>query len=58
MVAAAYENGPNCLAHVIASVVEDPLHFFSKGDVSVRTSGESVGEALALCKVSSGITEV
>ena len=47
-----------CLSCAVEEVVEDPLHFFSKGDVSVRTSGESVGEALALCETGSDTTEI
>ena len=49
MAAAAYQNGPECLSRVIASVINDPSHVFSKGDVNVTTSGEFVGEAMILC---------
>ena len=58
MVAAAYEKGQDCLSRVISSVVQDPHHFFSIGDVSVKTTGESEGEALALCETGSRITQI
>ena len=47
--AAAYQEGPECLSRVIASVITDPLHVFSSGDVNVTTSGEYVAEAMILC---------
>ena len=49
MVAAASSRGPDCLATVIAHVIEDPYNRFSFGDVSVRISGDAEGDAMALC---------